>query len=164
MKAPQFVYVFLAGCVFLAAQPQTNVVVGHSKNIALNVEVLKQSYKVGEEPVAVLTVENSGPRTIELRTYRVYVEGEKGEPPTTLRQRQITSRLHPGEPALADSMFAGPYVEPSGSNFVGINLSLLYDLSKPGKYRVYVVMQDEAASTSTSVRSTTVEFEVRAGQ
>jgi hypothetical protein len=101
---------------------------------------------------------------------RVHVEGAAGEPSTTLYQRQLTHTLRPGERELRPDDFQrsiGPALSEDGPKFSADekwDLSLLYDLSKPGKYTVYIEALDQTASKRKAVwvRSEIVQFEIQA--
>jgi hypothetical protein len=96
-----------------------------------------------------------------------------GEAPTTLYQRQVTHTLWPGERELTGGYEPpiGPRVsldgEPTFSSDRTYDLSLFYDLSKPGKYTVYIEVLDVSAPETQRgaglwVRSQTEQFEVEA--
>jgi hypothetical protein len=89
--------------------------------------------------------------------------GEKGEPPTTLRHRQLTNRLKPSEPSILGGGFE-PTIEPGGSFTRKYDLSQLYDLSKPGRYTVYIEVLDVVPSNRGKeawVRSPVATFEIQ---
>jgi hypothetical protein len=140
---------------------QTDVSINKSENISLSISLPKDHIPVGQTPWVFLTVKNLGNAEISFPIDRVRVEGEKGEAPTTLRQRQLTHRLRPGEEVLRPGGYE-PSIEPGGSSIRKYDLSELYDLSKPGKYTVYIEALDWAMSKSHAVwvRSPVAVFEI----
>jgi hypothetical protein len=92
--------------------------------------------------------------------YRVYVEGDKGEPPTTLFQRQMTWRLKPGDVSLPTDEHAVWNIAPERSDDMKFQLAYLYDLSVPGEYSVYAEVVDP--SSQKWLRTNTVKFKVQA--
>ena len=150
-----------------SAGDQPKVVENKSAHIAVSIALLQKKIPAGQKPSVVLTVENLGGNvTIAFPKDRVQVEGEAGEPPTTLYQRQVTQTLRPGEPQLRMGGFE-PEIWPTFSSDRKYDLSLFYDLSKPGKYTVYIEVLDVSAAESKHgaglwVRSKTVPFEIQA--
>jgi hypothetical protein len=138
-----------------------------SAHIAVSIGLPQKQIPAGQKPWAFLTVENLGGNvTIAFPRDRVHVEGEAGEPPTTLYQRQVTQTLQPGEPQLRMGGFE-PEIWPTFSSDRKYDLSGFYDLSKPGKYTVYIEVLDVSApetkhGTGLWVRSKTVPFEIQA--
>jgi hypothetical protein len=139
-----------------------------STTISLAIAVPAEHIPVGQKPWVSLTVKNLGAQEINYPYDRVYVDGPNGEPPTTLRQRQLTMRLNPGEPQLRMDRF-GSYIAPGASSTRKYDLSALYDLSEPGKYTVYIEVLDELAALAKAktktdywVRSPVATFEVEA--
>jgi hypothetical protein len=150
-----------------SAGVQPEVLEGRSAHVAVSIALPQRRIPAGQKPWAFLTLENlGGSVTIAFPEDRVHVEGEAGEPPTTLYQRQVTHTLRPGEPEL---MMGGyePEIWPTFSSERKYDLSLLYDLSKPGKYTVYIEVLDVSAPETKHgaglwVRSKTVPFEIQA--
>jgi hypothetical protein len=140
---------------------------GKSTNIAVDLVLPKKQIPAGQTPWAFLTVKNLGGNvTIAFPQDRVHVEGETGEPPTTLYQRQVTHKLRPGERELRMGGFE-PEIWPTFSSDRKYDLSQYYDLSKPGKYTVYIEVLDVSASETKHgaglwVRSKTAQFEMLA--
>ena len=152
------------------AQPvsyQPTVMIGKSAHIAVGLALPQKQIPAGHKPWVVLTVENLGGNvTIAFPEDRVHVEGETGEAPTTLYQRQLTHTLRPGERELASGGYE-PEIWPTFSSDRKYDLSLFYDLSKPGKYTVYIEVLDVSAPETQHgaglwVRSETAQFEVEA--
>jgi hypothetical protein len=152
---------------------QPKVVVGRSAHVAVSLALPQKQIPAGQKPWAFLTVENLGGNvTSTFPPDRVHVEGEAGEPPTTLYQRQLTHTLRPGERELMGGYepTIGPALSEDGPKFsadMKYDLSLLYDLSKPGKYTVYIEVLDVSAPETKHgaglwVRSETAQFEVEA--
>ena len=143
------------------APTSTEVSITKSANISLSISLPKDHIPVGQKAWAFLAVNNLGNVEISFPTDRVHVEGEKGEPSTTLFQRQLTHRLRPGEEELRAGGYE-PGIEPGDSSTRKYDLSQLYDLSKPGKYTIYIEVLDQAASKHHAVwvRSPMASFEI----
>ena len=151
----------LLGMTTMSVHAQTASVVTQSASIKLNTSISAQK-SAGRGAVLLLTVTNVGKQPVSISQRRVHVEGQDGEPPTTLFQRQLTHRLMPGEAPLRDDDMAGGLV-PGASTTLQFELSKLYDLSKPGDYTVYVDLLDERESAHNAgvwVRSPTVHFHI----
>lgn len=114
----------------------------------------------GDTLTGELTVRNLSDENLELCRYSctVHVMGEKGEPPTTYRQRDATHRLLPGESPLEITLYAGWFIAPGNADTHHWILKDLYDLSTPGKYTLYFEVQDP--KTREILRSNTVPFSV----
>jgi len=141
-------------------------VTSKSAMISLRIAVPSKSIAMGQKPWVSLTVQNLGGQEISYPEDRVYVEGPKGEPPTRLRQRQLTNRLRPGEPTLRMDSY-GQNIAPGDSFTMKYDLSTLYDFKEPGKYTVYIEVLDELAALAKAktqtdywVRSPVATFEV----
>jgi hypothetical protein len=135
---------------------------GRSATMVLSLAVPKENISEGQTPWVFLTVKNLSQDGMPFPQDRVHVEGEKGEPPTTLFQRQLTHKLLPGEQEVRDTGY-GPFIEPGASFTRKYDLTKLYDLSSPGKYSVYVDVLDHSASKNNAgvwVRSNTAKFEI----
>jgi hypothetical protein len=133
-----------------------------SAAITLSIAVSKDHIPVGQTPWVTLTVKNLTDEEIAFPPDRVHVESENGEPPTTMRQRQLTNRRQPGEPSILSGGFE-PSIPPEASFTRKYDLSRLYDLSKPGKYTVYIEVFDAFHSNKWKggwVRSPVVHFEI----
>jgi hypothetical protein len=124
-----------------AANFQTAQATSKSATVSLSIVLPQDHIAAGQVPWVFLTVKNISSDVIDYPQDRVYVEGKTGEPPTTLRQRQLTNRRQPGEPSINGGGFE-PNIEPEGSYTRKYDLSQLYDLSKPGKYIVYIEVLD----------------------
>ncbi len=152
-----------------SAGDQQEVLSGRSRYMAVSIALPQKKIPAGQKPLVVLTVELLGGNvTTVFPETRVHVEGEAGEPPTTLYQRQVTHTLRSGERELRDDDFKRT-IEPAlseGDPKVSADetwdLSLFYDLSKPGKYTVYIEALDQTASERNRVwvRSQTAQFEI----
>jgi hypothetical protein len=146
------------------ATSQSASATSKSVTVALSIVLPKEHIPVGQTPWVFLTVKNLSSDVISYPQDRVYVAGEQSESPTTLRQRQLTHRRQPGEPSILGGGFE-PNIEPGGSFTRKYDLSQLYDLSKPGKYTVYIEVLDEFNSNrgkGSWVRSPIATFEIQA--
>jgi hypothetical protein len=150
-----------------SAGVQPEILDSRSAHIAVGIALPKKQILAGQKPWVVLTVENLGGNVqIAFPEDRVHVEGVAGEPPTKLYQRQVTHTLRPGERELMMGGFE-PTILPTLSIDRKYDLSLFYDLSKPGKYTVYIEVLDISAPETKRgaglwVRSKAVPFEIQA--
>jgi hypothetical protein len=144
-----------------------------SENIELSIAVPKEHIPMGQKPYVHLTIKNLSAAIACPKDkacfgldplYRIYVEGPKGEPQTTALQRQLTGRPKLGDPVLRMDRY-GVFIDPGKSITKQYDLSRYYDFKDPGKYTVYIDVEDESApETGTGaglwVRSPVVTFEV----
>ncbi|HWO33343.1 MAG TPA: hypothetical protein VNO32_31480 [Candidatus Acidoferrum sp.] len=138
-----------------------------SDTITVKLSIDKEQVAIGQSPWAILIVRNLSNHEMPIHgwMYRVHVEGEKGEPPTTQVQRQMTGRLRPGEAALRGDEFEVPIISPGKSYIHKFKLDYLYALSVPGEYTVYVEVMDpstQKSSTQKWLRTNTVQFTMQA--
>ena len=116
-----------------------------SATLALSIAVPNEHIPLGQKPWVHLTVKNLGSEEIAYPHGRVYVEGPKGEPPTTLLQRQLTNRLKPGEPGINLGGYRPPIApagRPGDTFIMKYDLAAYYDFKEPGKYTVYIEVLD----------------------
>jgi hypothetical protein len=155
------------------AGDQQEILNGKSAYMAVSIYLPQKQIPAGQKPWVVVTVELLGGNvTITFPEIRVHVVGERGEPPTTLLQRQLTHMLRPGERELRSGDFQrgiGPTLSEDGPKYSDdekYDLSLLYDLNKPGKYTVYIEALDPTASKRNEVwvRSQALQFEIQPPQ
>jgi hypothetical protein len=122
----------------------------------------KKQVHVGESPKVIVTIENLSDHALCANGCcpedMFYVQGEKGEPPTTYVERVETQRLLPGERDMPCGPGPGLIAYPGGTAKTTALLSYFYDLSAPGKYTVYV----EIPSAEGVLRTDPVEFEILA--
>ncbi len=149
--------VFTTGSIGLDAQA---VIPAHKSNLMLvTVAMEKKQVHVGESPKVILMIENLSDHAFEVNgcpPERFFVQGEKGEPPTTFIERDDTDRLLPGEAPLMCNDMGGPIVNPGGTQKLSAELKYFYDLTAPGKYSVYV----EIPSAEGWLRTDPVDFEI----
>ena len=147
-----------------SALKRSATVAKQSATLGLSLTVPKGQVPMGQIPWVSLTVKNlSNADILFPDEERVHVEGEKGEPPTTLRQRQLTHTLQAGEQTLMGGGYE-PTIEQGTSFTRKYDLTKLYDFSKPGKYVIYIEVLDESASKNNAgvwVRSNTVQLEIQ---
>ncbi len=109
-----------------AVSYQPKLMIGKSAHVAVSLTLPQKQIPAGQKPWAFLTVENLGGNvTIAFPQDRVHVEGEAGEAPTTLYQRQITETLRSGEPRLMSGAFE-PTILPTFSSERKNDLSLCF--------------------------------------
>ncbi|MFY9644346.1 MAG: hypothetical protein WAK29_04160 [Terriglobales bacterium] len=169
----RFVFIgLISACsTFFSARAASQTPPPQPESIAVNLSIERKQVAIGQSPWVDLTVENLSDHSIALhgRMCRVRVEGEKGEPPTTKVQRQMTDRLRPGEAPLREDENFLPMIWPKdipGDSYTQKwKLDYLYDLSAPGKYTVYAECMDpstEKSSTPKWLRTNTVQFTMQA--
>lgn len=158
------VTVFAPGCQRLDGQ---EVIPAHKSNtFYLTITMEKQTLPVGQPPRVRLTIKNLTDHVIRVpgdgcgSDIRVWVRGEHGEPPTTLRERHDTGRLPPGEADLPCSLNANVPLAPGESTTRTFLLEYFYDLQEPGKYAVYL----EVPSPEGWLRTDSVTFQIVAGE
>lgn len=136
---------------------------GGSPAVEVSLAVKQGSIVVGDKEVAVITVKNISSQDVSFPTdrdnYRVHVNGEKGEPPLTVRHRHQRGTYLPGDPG--DLLGGGVIVDlaPGVSQSKEFNLAEYYSLDTPGKYRIYMEYRDESGKW---LRTNTVQFEIQA--
>lgn len=131
-------------------------------SIAIKASMGTYRLSTGDTLTGELTVTNLSNENLELCPWpdrcTVHVMGEKGEPPTTYRQRDSTHRLLPGEAPLERTVYSPWIVAPGKADTHHWILDAFYDLSTPGKYTLYFEVQDP--KTREVLRSNTVPFSV----
>ncbi len=129
------------------------IAVAQSKpTVSLSIAMEKHAISSGQKPWVDLTVKNLTDKEISYPTDQVFVQGENGEPPATPWQKE--RRLgHLGSGYT-------PTIQPGESFTMKYDLSAFYDLSKPGKYSVYIEVYVEEGA----LRSPVASFEVQAPQ
>jgi hypothetical protein len=149
--------VITAMSIFVCAQAVTEAkptVASKSANIELSIVVPREHIPMGQKPYVHLTIKNPSAAIACLKDkacfglldplYRIYVEGPKGEPPTTALQRQLTGRPVLGDPVLRVDRY-GVFIDPGKSITKEYDLSRYYDFKDPGNYTVYIDVEGESA-------------------
>jgi hypothetical protein len=150
-------------CASAVAQTSTT----SSDSITVNLSLDKKQVAIGQSPYAILTLKNLSDHEIPIHAwmYRVRVDGENGEAPTTYVQRAITGKLRPGEPGLrADENYIWT-IPPGESSVHKFQLTYLYDLSVPGKYTAYLEVMDPSTLKSSEpkwLRTNVAQFTMQA--
>lgn len=146
----------------LVITAQTTASASNKDSITVTLTMDKQEIPIGQSPWAILKVKNLTGHELPIfgNTYRVYVTGEKGDPPTTLAQRRRTGKLKPGEAAERTDEYVVWTVPPNESGIKKIQLAYLYDLSIPGKFTVYAEVADPFSHKW--LRTNTVKFTMQA--
>ena len=133
-------------------------------SLAIKASIGTYRLDAGDTLTGELTITNLSDQVLELCPWSdsctVHVIGEKGEPPTTYRQRDATHRLLPGEAPLGRTLYAGWFIAPGKTDTHHWILKDLYDLSAPGKYTLYFDVRDP--KTEEMLRSNTAPFTVAA--
>jgi hypothetical protein len=162
-----FIGLISACSTFFCAYAASQTSPPQSDSITINLSIEKGQVAIGQSPWAILTVKNLSNHEVAIHEYmyRVHVEGEREEPPTTRVQRQITGRLRPGEaPLSADEHFLWT-ISPGKSDIRKFQLAYFYDLRVPGKYTVYAEVMNpstQKSSTQKWLRTNTVQFTMQA--
>ncbi|MGD0941336.1 MAG: hypothetical protein ABR905_16675 [Terracidiphilus sp.] len=157
----------LAAAVVIAASSaalgaQTVAPASQTDSITVSISLDKDHFPVGQSPLVPVTMINRTDRDLYLNGnwYRVHIEGENGEPTTTLRQRMTTDKLLPGEARLREDEDAEKFIPAGKSRIQKFEVEYFYDLSAPGKYRVYVDIKDPLSGKW--LRTNTAQFEIQA--
>jgi len=152
--------------------PAVRSTMSKTATLELSVAVPIEHIPFGQNPWVHLTVKNLGNEEIAYPRERVYVEGPKGEPPTTLVQRSITGRLKPGDTPIPPTGFS-PLIAPAGwpgdTFTMKYDLSYLYKFKELGKYTVYIEVFDRLSEKPNAksdndnwLRSPVATFELTA--
>jgi len=170
MKISHTFALYLAAVVLVALDSfsicgQTASSTDRPASIAVSIAMDKDQVptdQIPKEPWAVLTVKNLTDHEVVIHDsmYRAYVEGKAGEPPTTRAQRQMTARLRPKEAPLRGDEMSLWAIAPGESGIRKFQLAYLYDLTSPGKYKVYAEVVDP--TTRKRLRTNTATFEMEA--
>src|SRR4029077_3981078 len=152
--------------------PAVRSTTSKTATLELSVAVPIEHIPFGQKPWVHLTVKNLGNEEIAYPRERVYVEGPKGEPPTTLVQRSITGRLKPGDTPIPPTGFS-PLIAvagwPGDTFIMKYDLSYLYKFKELGKYTVYIEVFDRLSEKPNAkndndnwLRSPVATFELTA--
>jgi hypothetical protein len=156
-----FIALVLVAVPLWGAQPAVSPSVSRP-SIAIKAAAGTYRLDTGDTLTGELTVTNLSDQDLELCPWSdsctVHVMGEKGEPPTTYRQRDATHRLLPGEAPLERTLYVGWFIAPGKTDTHHWILDVLYDLGTPGEYTLYFEVQDP--KTREMLRSNTVPFSV----
>lgn len=156
-------FVLTAVLALFAVQGQTQVENNPKRLFSISFYVVPNKISVGKPVNASLFVQNITDREHNFPEEQIYVQGDAGEPPMTLRHRQLTGHLNPGDPALMMGGYSPP-IEPGETSVRYYNLLDHYDLSKPGKYTAYVEIIDigerRITGKANKVRSPLATFEI----
>jgi len=141
---------------------QSVVPAGQTDSITVSISLDKDHFPVGQSPRVLATMINRTDRDLYLNGnwYRVHIDGENGEPPTTLSQRMTTGKLLPGEARLREDENGENFIPAGNSRIEKFDVEDLYDLSAPGKYKVFVDIKDPLSGKW--LRTNTVQFEIQA--
>src|ERR1700712_4108558 len=139
-------------------------------SVSIHVSLQKSSYAVGEKPIAVLAIENTGSQAIwfsnDRHLERIHVTSKDGEAPKTELHRHILGDFRPGDgPGLMSGPVAGRSIAPDSVDAQKYDLTYFYDLSKPGNYSVDLEIYDPAGPKDGSghwLRTNTVNFKIQA--
>jgi hypothetical protein len=139
---------------------QTVAPVSQADSITVSMTLDKDHFPIGQSPLVSLRLNNQTDRDLHLHGNRLqlHIEGENGEPPTTLRQRMDTGKLLPGEARMREDEYSPEIIPAGGSETLTIYVKYLYDLSALGKYTVYVDVKDPLSGKW--IRTKTLQFEI----
>jgi hypothetical protein len=154
------VLVVLTSGIRLSAQLGAST--SQADSIAVSIALDKDHFPVGQSPLVILKMNNLTDQDLYLHGdwLQLHIEGENGEPPTTLRQRMATGKLLPGEARLRDDEYSQEVISSGGSRTQTIYAKYLYDLSVLGRYTVYVDVKDPLSGRW--LRTKTEKFEIQA--
>ena len=155
----------LATILAISASPSLHAQVAppssQPDSIAVSISLDKDHVPVGQSPWAIIAVQNLTDHEIEIhdRMVRIRVEGEKGEPPTTLVHRAITGKLLPGDRPMRIDEMAYWTISPGEKSSHKYDVSGFYDIKSPGSYTVYMEVLDPV--THKWLRTKTVKFDIQ---
>ena len=147
MKQAMLLVLVGFGCTVAVAQS--------TPPIALSIAISTDRVPVGQKPWVGLTIKNLTNEEISYPDDQVYVQGDNGEPPATPWQRQRRNRQLSGG--------YRPSIQPGDSFTMRYDLSAFYELSKPGKYAVYIEVMAAIHATAWKgdwMRSPSAHFEI----
>jgi hypothetical protein len=165
--------IVVAGFNVISLDAQAPSPASQPASITVSVALERDRLPVGQKPLAAVTIRNISDRGVCLTnaslTYRVHVEGKDGEPPMTEFYRHLHGEYRPGDgPTLTDGPVICRPIAAGSSNRQQYDLTTYYDLGAPGKYSVYIEIQDPLAPLNKPLwlRTNTAKFEVvaQAGQ
>jgi hypothetical protein len=117
-------------------------------SVWIHISLQKNSYAIGEKPIAVMTIKNISSNEIWFSTasylYRIHVTSKDGEPPKTELHRHILGDFRPGDGPGLRSDSVGRDIAPGAVDAQKYDLTYFYDLSKPADYSVYLEKYDPA--------------------
>ena len=138
-------------------------------SVSIHITLQKSSYAIGEKPVAVMTINNTGSKDIWFSTasylYRIHVTSKDGEPPKTEFHRHILGDYRAGDGPGLLSGGVGRDIAAGATDAQKYDLAAFYDLNKSGDYSVYLELYDPAGPKDGSgrwLRTNTVNFEIKA--
>jgi hypothetical protein len=154
------IFIIVAKCISLDAQPVAPA--NQADSITVSIALDKDQFPVGQSPWVLVTMKNLTDHDLPFHfdTIRLHIEGGNGEPPTKLRQRIATGKLHPGETPLMEDGNAEMFIPAGKPRIQKIDVIYFYDLSVPGKYSVYADVRDPMSRKW--LRTKTVQFEILA--
>jgi hypothetical protein len=159
----------IANCP-IPLRAQSAPAASQTDSVSIHVSLQNSSYAVGEKPIAVLAIENTGSQAIwfsnDRHLERIHVTRKESEPPKTELHRHLLGDFRPGDgPALLSGPVAGRSIAPGSVDSQKYDLSYFYDLSKPGDYSVYLEIYDPAGPKDGSghwLRTNTAKLEIHA--
>lgn len=141
----------------LIITPEKNHILGNEKRIA----ILEIASTADPTTVADREIMLGCPASL----YRVHIEKEGiGEPPKTEYYRHILGDFRKGDgPGSSGSCFAIP-LRAGSIVRQSYDLSAYYDLTKPGRYLLYIEFFDEDRGNKSGswIRSNTAHFDIQA--
>jgi hypothetical protein len=147
---------------------QSAPVANQPDSVLIHISLQKSSYSIGEKPIAVLAIKNTGSETIWFsdNNYleRIHVTTKDGEPHKTELHRHLLGDFRPGDgPGLLSGPVAGRSIAPGTVYSQKCDLTGYYDLSTPGDYSVYIEIYDPQGAKDGSgrwLRTNTAHFEM----
>ncbi|MFC5864285.1 hypothetical protein ACFPT7_18410 [Acidicapsa dinghuensis] len=134
-----------------------------SKWTKVTLRMQQKQVAAGTGPVALLYTDNVSDHLLSmgLGAYRIHLEGENGEPPRTEWYHRLL-----GDPGYAPLMTtlnvsSGVLVAPENTYCWSFLLGAFYEALPPGKYSLYLEVEDPATGSARAwLRTNSEEFTV----
>jgi hypothetical protein len=127
--------------------------------IAVSINLQKDNIPLGQSPWVALRIENLTDGEITIDQADPHVEGNEGELPMRPNARIVTDRLQSGIPRLRTVVYVPWTIPPKGSSIHTYQLAHFFDLSRQGRYTVYMEVMDPGSHKWLRTNSTKLEMQ-----
>jgi hypothetical protein len=127
--------------------------------IAVSISLQKDKIPLGQSPWIALSVENLTDVEITIDQADPHVEGDEGELPMKPNARIVTDRLQPRTPRLRTMVYVPWTIPPKETSIHTYQLAHFFDLSRQGRYTVYMEVMDPFSHKSLRTNSTKFEMQ-----